>query len=197
MPLSSLKIFKDTGEEFLPENVPLIAKEIAPEFEGFDFDPSPSDDGPGIHEPIAAPPRRGRPPIPPLVPPVTKQQEREVRDELDAIVKLAALAWSVPDPECGGVLNEQSAAISASLVNLLKRNPRLLASLRGAGWLGDWVALVMALTPVCRAIYSHHLAPKEFEQSEDYPDGFDPTAPRTNYAAYLRRPNGVGNSQVA
>lgn len=195
MPLN-LKIFKDSGEEFLPENAPLIATEIAPEYTGFDTDPEPSDDGPGIHEPVAPPPRRGRAPVTPLYPPVTKQQEREVRDELAALMKIAALMWSVPDPECGGVFNEQSAAIAASLTNLLKRNPRLLASLQGAGWLGDWVGLAMAITPVVRAIYAHHIAPKETEQSEEYPDGYDPTAPRTNYASYLPR-NGVGNSQVA
>lgn len=188
MPITGLKIFSDTGEEFLPENAPQIDPELPPDPFDLSPDPEPSDDGPGIHDPVPPPPRPGRPPVPA----VTRQVEREVREELDAILRLMALAWSVPDPSCGSVLSDQSTAIAAALTALLKKNPRLLASLRGAGWLGEWVGLAMALTPVVRAFYAHHLAPPIPEQ-ETTTDG-DPTAPRsrTDYAAYLPRTGGAG-----
>ncbi len=123
--------------------------------------------------------------------------EREVRDELHALVSMAALVWSVPDPHCGTVLNEQSKAIAESLVGVLKKNPRLLASLRAAGWFGEYVSLFLAISPVAKAIYAHHLGPKEEETTDDE-YGYDTTAPRVSeYPPYLPRTTGVGNATVA
>lgn len=166
-------------------------KEIAEDLDQYPLgmDPIPADEP----EPAPVPPPR-RTPLRAAPPPVvTKQMEREVRDELQALVGMAALVWSVPDPQCGTVLSEQSKAIAEGLVGVLKRNPRLLASLRAAGWMGEWVTLFMALSPVVKAIYTHHLGPKE---EAVYDDGSDPTAPRlADFPPYF--PRGTGNPIVA
>lgn len=194
MVFSGLKIRTESATELGPE----LAKEVAEDLDAYPLgmDPMPSDLGDetaSVPTPPPPPRRNSRASAPP-VPLVTKQMEREVRDELQALVSMAALVWSVPDPHCGTVLSDQSKAIAESLVGVLKKNPRLLASLRAAGWFGDWVALFMALSPVLKAIYAHHLGPKE----EEIPsDGYDATAPRlADFPAYLPR-TGVGNATVA
>lgn len=186
MPLSDLKInFSNTTEknpstEVLDDLPPVDTT----------LDPPPATDD--------TPPKRGRPkvtPLKPAAPPVTKAQQKEITDELDAFVRLASLAWSVRDPLCGTVLNEQSKQISAALAQVLARNPRLLAMMRGSGWMGDWVALGMAITPVARAVYAHHLAPADEEI--EHTDG-NPSAPQpVEYPPYIPRVASVGNAAVA
>lgn len=195
MSFSGLKIRTENASEMATET----AKEIAADLDAYPLgaDPLPSDLGDDMaYAPSPPPPPRKntRPTTGPPTPLVTKQMEREVRDELQALVGMAALVWSVPDPHCGTVLSDQSKAIAESLVGVLKKNPRLLASLRAAGWFGDWVALFMALSPVLKAIYAHHLGPKEEEITDD---GYDHTAPKlADFPAYLPR-TGTGNATVA
>jgi hypothetical protein len=189
MPFPGLKIRTEDASE--------LGSELGPEFMAPDTvfaDPLPADfpdDLPPVPPP---PPRGGRRPTSP-VPTVTRSMEKDVRDELEALCSMVALMVSVPDPTCGAALNDQSKAIAASLTQLLKRNPRLLATLRGAGWMGDWVGLFMALMPVVKAVSAHHLTPKP-EQEETYSDGIDPTAPWSpEYPPYL--PRGTGNPAAA
>ena len=190
MPITDLKINMETG----PESAPEFERPTVPEFAGFDADPFPADYGDAADIPGPPPPKRPGAPRPAAVPTITKAMEREVREEIQAILTMASLMWSVPDPECGGVLHEQSRQIAESLTALLRRNPRLLASLRAAGWMGDWVGLAMAVGPVASAVYRHHMAPRDEKANTGY-DG-DPTAPTEPYfPGYL--PRGAGNATVA
>jgi hypothetical protein len=189
MPLTDLKINLGTA----PETAPEFDRPTEPEFSGFTPDPFPTDYGEAADYPIAPPPPKRGAPRPAAVPTITKAMEKEVREEIQALLTMASLMWSIPDPECAGVLHEQSRQIAESLTALLRRNPRLLASLRAAGWMGDWVQLAMAVGPVASAIYRHHMVPKP-EEETDY-DG-DPTAPRVaDFPAYI--PRGTGNATVA
>ena len=189
MPITDLKINLDPG----PESGPEMDRPTAPEFAGFDADPFPTDYGDAADIPVPPPPKRPGVARGASVPTITKAMEKEVREEVQAILTMASLMWSVADPECGGVLHEQSRQIADSLTALLRRNPRLLASLRAAGWMGDWVQLAMAVGPVASAFYRHHMAPKA-EKAPDY-DG-DPTAPTfPDFPGYI--PRGTGNASVA
>jgi hypothetical protein len=185
MPLAGLKIRTELSPDMDTELSPDMDTELL-------RDPIPADEPAGMTDPVPPPVRRSKGYTGAPVPAITRTVEKEVREELDAIIKMAALAWSVPDPVCGGALNEQSQAIAAALTNLLKRNPRLLATLRSAGWLGDWVAFGVAAMPVIKAINRHHFMPA---QDKDSPD--DPTAPRlAEFPAFLPR-SGTGNTTVA
>lgn len=187
MPFAGLKIRTEEQPETQPESMPEFMAESMPDW----YDPAPSEDPPTIHDPVPPPPRKGA--ARPSVPTVTRTMEKEVRDELEAICQMAALIWSVPDPHCGPVLSEQSKAIAATATTLLKRNPRLLSYLRSAGWFGDWVPFLMAVGPVAKAFYGHHMAPAP-EQDDD--DGTDPTSPfLAEYPPFLPR-SGVGNPTV-
>ena len=165
------------------------------------LDPPPAEDKPSSGWGTKKPSRGAAPkpsPLPkPPAPPVSKAQQKEVAEELGALVQMAALFWSVKDPVCSGALSDQSAEIATALTKLLSRNPRLLAMLRGSGWMGEWGALFLAVKPVATAIYRHHLAPPDEEDDTD--DGFDPTAPRlADFPAYIpRAQNLVGNASVA
>ena len=187
MPITDLKIRLEKAPKIEPEidqGSPLAA------------DPVPEDYGEAADTPTPPPPPRRRSPSA-AVPTITKAMEREVREEIEAIVTMAALMWSVPDPVCGPVLSDQSRAIATSLTALLRRNPRLLASLRAAGWMGEWVQLAMAVGPVVNALYHHHIATGEDQEDTDHGDI---TAPRlADYPAFIPRPGayGAGNPVVA
>lgn len=141
-----------------------------------------------IRDEIAPDPQPGRArgakpskPAPAARRPVTVAVKKRVTDELDAYVKMAALAWSIRDDHCGPVLNEQSRAIAESLAELIARNPALVAWVETSGMIGDWVKLWMAVAPVVSAVREHHVVKKvDDESAGGAPNGFDPT----RYAPY-------------
>lgn len=85
--------------------------------------------------------------------------EREVAEELEALLKMIAMMWSMMDEDCAPVLDKQSKAIADSLAALLAKNPRLLERFKGMTGLGDWGTLFFATLPVIKAINKNHIAP--------------------------------------
>jgi hypothetical protein len=86
------------------------------------------------------------------------KQVEQMRDEVDAYLKMAALTWSMRDPECATVLNDSSAQIAESLAGLLGRSDWLMERFQQTTMLADVVKLLHALAPLARSVFSHHLA---------------------------------------
>jgi len=84
--------------------------------------------------------------------------QRQMSDELNAYAKMVALTWSMTDPECAGVLNEQSTAIAESLASLCARSDWLVERFQTTTMLADVIKLLHAALPLGRAVYVHHVA---------------------------------------
>lgn len=115
----------------------------------------------------------------PARPAVSAAAKKKVTLELDAYIKMAALAWSIKDQHCGPVLNEQSRAIAESIAELISRNPALVQWVETSGMLTDWAKLAMAIGPVVSAFRQHHIvrSVQDDEGGDDAPD-------YSRYAAY-------------
>ena len=109
------------------------------------------------------PPRIKPDPTPKMTRPVGRpsrsQIEREVSEELEAIMKMIAMGWSVLDTECGPVLSKQAKDIADSLTDILAKNPKLLQRFKDMTGFGDYGKLLFAVLPVIQAVSRHHLAP--------------------------------------
>lgn len=89
--------------------------------------------------------------------PATAKIRKEVAEEIQAYLEMAALAWSVRDRCCAEVLSDESKKIADKLTDIIARNPRLLAYFRNAGVLGSWVQLYMVCKPVVDSVIAHHV----------------------------------------
>jgi hypothetical protein len=89
--------------------------------------------------------------------PVPVAVKRRLTDELEAYAGMAALAWTVRDPVCGPVLNDQARQIAEALAEIIARNAQLVAWIETTGMVGDWVKLWMAIAPVVSAVRAHHI----------------------------------------
>ena len=91
--------------------------------------------------------------------PSKSQIEREVSEELEAMMKMMAMLWSIRDPECGPVLNKQAKDIADSLTDILAKNPKLLQRFKDMSGFGDYGKLLFAVLPVIKAVSNHHITP--------------------------------------
>lgn len=116
-----------------------------------------------------------------------KAQRAQIGEELEVYLKMLSMTWSVRDPDCAGVLNDQSKKIASELANLVSRSEWLMQHLATTTLLTDCVKLLHALMPVASALISHgHIpgigggrAQDEVEGSDDQPTYFN-----ERYAAY-------------
>lgn len=93
--------------------------------------------------------------------------QKEVENEIEAMLMLGSGLWSTRDEECAGVLNKQSKQIAESLAAILAKNPKLLERMRDMTGLGDYMKLAMAILPVAQAINKHHVAPQVQKRSDN------------------------------
>lgn len=134
-------------------------------------------------DPVPGKARGAKPAKPaPVRKPVTAAVRKRVTDELDAYVKMAALAWSIRDDHCGPVLNDQSRAIAEAIAELISRNPAMVAWVETSGVIGDWVKLWMAIAPVVSAVRQHHIVRRD--QGEESPAAGGDGVDFSRYAAY-------------
>lgn len=98
-------------------------------------------------------------PARPVGRPSKSQIEREVSEELEAMMKMMAMLWSVKDPQCGPVLNRQAKDIADSLTDILAKNPKLLQRFKDMSGFGDYGKLLFAILPVIKAVSDHHITP--------------------------------------
>lgn len=92
---------------------------------------------------------------------------KEFSAELDAMMKMMAMVWSMRDPVCGKVLNETSQLIAQDIAELAATSVKAREYLERTMGLGKIVPLVMHLTPLLITVRDHHLMPR----NEDVPDG--------------------------
>jgi hypothetical protein len=92
--------------------------------------------------------------------------ESEIAGQLEALLKLMAMAWSMQDPICGPVLNNQSALIAQDLAKLAAKNKWARQYLTQTAQVGSALPLVMHMLPVFNAVRHHHIEPKLQEVRE-------------------------------
>lgn len=98
---------------------------------------------------------------------------KEFQSELDALLKMLAMMWSVRDPVCGGVLNNTSQQIAQDIAELAASSTKARKYLEQTMGLGKVVPLLMHLMPLLTTIREHHLTPK----TEDHHGGENPVDP--------------------
>lgn len=133
---------------------------VLPELEpGFDRDPEPTA---AVRKPVKEPrsqassrtaakqPRTGGKFV------SSAAQVKSTADEIDMMLKLLAMAWSVTDEDCADVLNETSSRIAADAAKLVSRSPWLMEHVSMGGWLGDALKLALSLKPLATQMWQHH-----------------------------------------
>lgn len=104
-------------------------------------------------------------------PKASKSLKNEVKAELTVYAQMAAMAFAMRDPNCAMVLNAQSEAIADSITDLLARYPGVLEKFHQTGVIGDWLKVFMAVAPVMKAIWSHHIV-KDVSPENESPDEY-------------------------
>jgi len=115
----------------------------------------------------------------------TRAQQGQVADEIDMMLKLLAMTWSLSDDHCAPVLNEHSAAIAADLARLVSRSDWLMEHVTTGGLFMDIIKLSATVAPVVKAIWAHHrpgvnradVPEEEYEGVTVAPDRFAPYRP--------------------
>ena len=111
---------------------------------------------------------------------VTPALRKRISAELEAYVEFAALPLVLRDPVCGGALHEQAKPIADAITAILARYPDLAHKFLATGVLGDWLKLGVALHPVLKAMWEHHIKATPDDQVEGGADG----QPEINYPAW-------------
>lgn len=81
---------------------------------------------------------------------------KQAADEIEVMLKLLALTWSLTDDECPEILNDLSAKISGDLARLVARSPLLMEHIGTGGLIGDLLKLAITLKPLGQAMWAHH-----------------------------------------
>jgi hypothetical protein len=118
-------------------------------------DPDPADLLPPDPKPGRKARSAGR--VRPSAPKATVAQKRTVADALTMMITMPAGIVSLRDPVCGNAVLDQADAIVDRLVPIVCRNPAMLTWFtEGAAYM-DWIALMGALAPVFKTVWSHHV----------------------------------------
>jgi hypothetical protein len=87
----------------------------------------------------------------------TIAQKRTVADALTMMITMPAGIVSLRDPVCGNAVLDQAEAVVDRLVPIVCRNPAMLGWFtEGAAYM-DWIALMGALAPIAKTVWSHHV----------------------------------------
>lgn len=142
---------------------------LEPLFEGFDRDPQPTA---AIRKEAKLAPIKttGRQPRTGGKFVSNKQLQGQVADEVDMLLKLLAMTWSLSDEECAPVLNECSTAIAADAARLLARSDWLMEHVVTGGLIADSIRFLVTCMPVLRTVWAHHGpgARRARQEQEDY-----------------------------
>jgi len=116
---------------------------------------------------------RGAPRSRPSVAKATVAQKRAVADALTMMITMPAGIVSLRDPVCGNAVLDQADAVVDRLVPIVCRNPALLSWFtEGAAYM-DWIALMGALAPIAKTIWSHHVTRSLGHEQEDHGEHSD------------------------
>jgi hypothetical protein len=102
---------------------------------------------------------------------VTPALRKRISAELEAYIEFAAIPIVLRDEVCGGVLHEQARPIADAITAILSRYPDLAHKFLQTGVLGDWLKLGVALQPVLKTMWDHHVKakPEQEESADDQP----------------------------
>lgn len=100
-------------------------------------------------------------------PAVTATVKKRLAAEVEMWVELAAMPIVMRDPQCGGAIHENAAPIAEAVTNILAKHPELAAKFLAGGAVGDWMKLALALQPVGKAVWDHHIV--KVDQGETGP----------------------------
>ncbi|MGA5128795.1 hypothetical protein ACPCTO_03210 [Streptomyces olivoreticuli] len=93
--------------------------------------------------------------------------EAEIRDELTALMQIAALFWSTRDDYCAAVLSQQCPLIAEDLAALAAKSEWARKYLTKTLDMGRLIPLMMHTLPVLQAVREHHIAPGAEEGADD------------------------------
>lgn len=101
-------------------------------------------------------------------------------DELEVLQKVLAGAWTIRDPHCGPVLNQQAREIAEQVAEIFATNATVMHWFEEAVGISGWIKLCKAVAPIFAAVYAHHIAKTAGHQEDDthgYPDPLGQFAP--------------------
>lgn len=147
------------GVENEPENEPVIPDQIPDEWLDDSGQPPAQDPVPGTS-------KTPRPKLRQATTSgnVTPALKKRISAELEAYVEFAAIPIVLRDEVCGTVLHEQARPIADAITAILSRYPDLAHKFLQTGILGDWLKLGVALQPVLKTIWEHHVKAKPADE---------------------------------
>jgi hypothetical protein len=134
------------GVEVGPENGPEVPDTVPAEWAGLTPDPEPGD----------APPTKA-PKAPIKVTPVGPALKKRIAAEIEMYIEFAAMPILLRDPVCGGAIHEQAEPIAAAITQILAKYPEIAHKFLATGAVGDWIKLAVALQPVGKIVWEHHV----------------------------------------
>lgn len=137
--------------------------------------------------------RKAAPLIPPKQQSITPKLKTEVQAEIEFYLVIAAGTWGMSDPHCADVFEQQAGPIAERLVEVLARNPALFHRFRQSGSIGEWTRLLMAVGPVAKAVYSHHVVKTVEEETPE--DAFDSSKYPVFSPGYIPRSDIYGDAE--
>jgi len=117
------------------------------------------------------------------------EQKSQVAAELDTALKLLAFTWSLSDEHCSTVLNDTSAKIARDLGQLVSHSEWLTEKITKSGILLDSIRFLTSITPLIKAIWSHHVVRADEGVTDDLTDQL-PTVDPVQYGPW--RPQFTG-----
>lgn len=149
------------GETNQPENAGEIPDTVPDDWsDGFAPDPVPAGAPPA--KLAKAPKTSGA---------ITPTLKKRIAAEIEMYIEFAAMPIVLRDPVCGGALHDQAAPIAEAVTQLLSKYPDLAHKFLQTGAVGDWLKLAIALQPVGKTIWEHHVTKPTEEVATS--DGFD------------------------
>lgn len=143
------------GVESVPETVDGIPDEVPAEWsEGFNPDPVP---GPAVKASPLTPKTSGN---------LTPALKKRLSAELEMYIEFMAMPVLMRDPTCGQAIHDQAAPIAAAVMQILSRHPELAHKFLATGNIGDWIKLAVALQPVGKVVWDHHIVKTGTEEQE-------------------------------
>lgn len=158
------------GQETPEVNAPTIPDTVPPDWAA-DLAPDP--------EPGDAVPKRGPASPAKTSGTVTPTLKKRIEAEVAMYIEFAAMPIVLRDEVCGNAIHQQAEPIAKAITQILSRYPDLAHKFLATGNIGDWIKLAVALQPVGKVIWEHHVTKPEQEVTApdvDF-DNFEPYRP--------------------
>lgn len=95
-------------------------------------------------------------------------------DELEVLQKVLAGAWTIRDPHCGPIWNQQAREIAEEVADIFATNATVMHWFEEAVGISGWIKLCKAVAPIFAAVYAHHIAKSVGRDEEETHGHSDP-----------------------